>query len=218
MTDQKKIASYLDATMLKPTATREDIKKLCTEAIQYGYAAVCINPFHVQYAAKLLAGSKIGIATVAGFPLGANTVKIKMLEAREAIANGATEIDMVMNIGALKERQIDYITKEIRLVKHNIGDKILKVIIETGLLTPEEKRLATLAVKEAGADMIKTSTGFAGGATIEDVLLIKETAPGLKIKASGGIRDFNTAQEFIALGVERIGTSSARAIVEQAQP
>ncbi|NLM46065.1 MAG: deoxyribose-phosphate aldolase [Firmicutes bacterium] len=216
--DKEKIASFLDATLLKPTAARDDIKKLCTEALQYRYAAVCINPFYVEYAAQLIAGSGIGVATVVGFPLGANTLQVKLLEARDAVARGATEIDMVLNIGALKDRQIDYVKNEIRSVKQEIAEKILKVIIETGLLTIEEKRLATLAVKEAGADMIKTSTGFAGGATVADVLLIKEAAPDLKIKASGGIRDLDMAQQFIGLGVARIGTSSARAIVEQAQP
>jgi|LSQX01.2.fsa_nt_gb deoxyribose-phosphate aldolase len=194
------------------------MQDVCTEALYYQYAAVCVNPFHVQYAAKLLAGSNIGVATVVGFPLGANTSQIKILEACDAIANGATEIDMVINIGALKGKQFDYVTNEIRSVKQKIGDRILKVIIETGLLTQEEKRLATLAVKEAGADMIKTSTGFAGGATIEDVLLIKKTAPDLKVKTSGGIRDLNSAQQFIALEIARIGTSNARIIVEQAQP
>ena len=211
-----KLAASIDSTNLKATATKEDIAILCRDARQYQFAAVCVNPCRVSLVAKLLKGSGVAVATVVGFPLGANTTAMKIAEALDAVNNGATEIDMVINIGRLKEGDNKAVREEIEAVKAQLGKIPLKVIIETGLLTYVEKRLAIAAVQKAGADMIKTSTGFAGsGAKTADIRLFKEVAPNLPIKAAGGIRSYAFAKELLALGVARIGTSNAVPIMQE---
>jgi len=215
-----KIASMIDHTLLKPNATGEMIDKLCKEAKEYEFAAVCVNPYYVSRAKKYLDGTKVKVATVIGFPLGANTKEVKALETEDAIKNGADEVDMVINIGALKSGEYDIVRDDIRAVVESAkGKAIVKVIIETCLLTDEEKIKACKLAKEAGADFVKTSTGFStGGATIEDVKLMKDTVgDSLKIKASGGIRDYETAKAMVEAGASRIGASSSIKIVEGEQ-
>ncbi|NLV76252.1 MAG: deoxyribose-phosphate aldolase [Tissierellia bacterium] len=215
-----KIASMIDHTLLKPNATGEMIDKLCKEAKEYEFAAVCVNPYYVSRAKKYLDGTKVKVATVIGFPLGANTKEVKALETKDAIKNGADEVDMVINIGALKSGEYDIVRDDIRAVVESAkGKAIVKVIIETCLLTDEEKIKACKLAKEAGADFVKTSTGFStGGATIEDVKLMKDTVgDSLKIKASGGIRDYETAKAMVEAGASRIGASSSIKIVEGEQ-
>lgn len=205
----KNLAATIDHTLLKAGATREDITALCAEAVKYKFAAVCINPWHVPHAMRQLTGTGIGLAAVAGFPLGATTAASKVFEAGEAVQNGATEIDLVINVAALKEGLVSFVSEEIARVRAATEGALLKVIIETGLLGDEEKRIAAKLAAQAGADMIKTSTGFHGGATTDDVRLIKDTVPHLGIKASGGIRSSAFALELITLGATRLGTSSA---------
>lgn len=217
------IAKYIDHTLLNPQATRADITKLCDEAKQHGFYAVCVNPYHVRQAVKELSSSKAAVATVIGFPLGANLPDIKIAEAQRAISEGAEEIDMVINIGALKDGDIDYVTEEIRSIVKVAKDQLVKVIIECDLLTDEEKVAATEACIKAGAGMVKTSTGFVKdgkGATVEDVTLIKQTIGSTKlgIKASAGIRDYEKARALIEAGATRLGTSAGVAIVGGAQP
>ena len=214
---KKEIVKFIDHTLLKPDATIFDIKKLCDEAIKYNFFAVCVAPIYVSYVKEILREYEIKIATVVGFPLGNTTIKSKIFEAKEAIKNGADEIDMVINIGYLKSKNYKYIHDEINAVKNEIGEKILKVIIETSLLNTEEKIIASTIVKAAGADFVKTSTGFSqGGATKEDVELIKKVVgENFGIKASGGIRTFEQAVELIKSGANRIGTSSSVKIVEE---
>lgn len=215
-----KIASMIDHTLLKPNATGEMIDKLCKEAKEYEFAAVCVNPYYVSRAKKYLDGTKVKVATVIGFPLGANTKEVKALETKDAIKNGADEVDMVINIGALKSGEYDIVRDDIRAVVESAkGKAIVKAIIETCLLTDEEKIKACKLAKEAGADFVKTSTGFStGGATIEDVKLMKDTVgDSLKIKASGGIRDYETAKAMVEAGASRIGASSSIKIVEGEQ-
>lgn len=211
------INKYIDHTILKATATKSDIKKLCEEAIKYDFYSVCVNGAYVPYAKELLKNSNVLVACVVGFPLGQMTKDSKVFEAREAIKNGASEIDMVINIGMLKEKDYDYVENEIREIKEAIGENILKVIIETCYLSDEEKEIACKLSLNAKADFVKTSTGFGtNGATIEDVILMKKTVGDkAKVKASGGVKDYETAKKYIEIGAERLGTSSGINIVEK---
>ena len=204
------IQDYIDHTILKPTATISDIEMLCKEAIDHKFYAVCVNGCHTKLAKNKLEGSKVKLAVVIGFPLGAMNTSSKVFEAQDCIANGADEVDMVINVGWMKSGKFDWVQQEISSIKKAIGGKVLKVIIETCYLTKEEKIKACTLALEAGADFVKTSTGFGtGGATLEDVKLMKDVVGNkAKIKASGGIRDRATALKYIALGVSRIGTSS----------
>jgi purine-nucleoside phosphorylase len=214
------MARFIDHTLLKPDATRQKISQLCQESLQYKFASVCINPIHVKHAAGLLADSNVKVGTVIGFPLGAVTVEDKVREAEQALADGATEIDMVINIGALKEKNDALVEREIvSVVKaaHSRG-ALCKVIIEAGLLTDDEKVRVSQLAKKAGADFVKTSTGFtSGGAKAEDVALMRETVgPDVGVKASGGIRTLASAKDMIVAGANRIGTSASVSIVEEA--
>ena len=206
---------FIDHTLLKPTATPEDIENLCKEAIAHQFIAVCIPPSYLKHAKSVLKDSKVKLATVIGFPLGAMTTQAKVFEAKDALANGADEIDMVINIGMLKSGEANYVEKEIAEIKKAIGSKVLKVIIETCYLTDSEKEAACKAALNANADYVKTSTGFGtGGATFEDVKLMKKIAGDkMQIKASGGIKDRETAIKYIELGVSRLGTSSGIKLV-----
>ena len=207
----KELCKLVDHTILKPDAARADVKKICKEAKAYGFASVCINPVHVAYAAELLHESPVNVCTVIGFPLGANTSVIKAAEAKEAIANGADEVDMVINIGAAKEHDYETVKKDVEAVRAVVDPAhILKVIIETCLLTDEEKVAVCKACQEAGADFVKTSTGFStGGATPEDVaLMYKTVGPRVKVKASGGIRCTKDAEAMVAAGASRLGCSA----------
>lgn len=207
--DIKKILAAVDHTLLAQSLTWEQVKKICDEGIAYKTASVCIPPSYVKRA-KEYVGSEIAICTVIGFPNGYPTTASKVFETKDAIANGADEIDMVINIGDLKDRRYDAILDEIKQIKAVCGDKILKVIIETCLLTDEEKVKMCEIVTEAGADFIKTSTGFsAGGANEADLrILAANIGKGVKIKASGGIRSLETAEHFLQIGATRLGTSS----------
>ena len=209
MTNQE-LFSYVDHTLLKPEATPEQIAALCAEAAEHGTASVCVNGSYVALAKKLLDG-KAKVCAVIGFPLGAMSTAAKACEAAEAIRDGADEIDMVIHIGQLKAGNTDYVLEDIKAVKAAIGDHILKVIIETCLLTEEEKITMCRLVTESGAEYIKTSTGFStGGATFDDVRLFAEhVGEGVKIKAAGGIRSREDMEEFLRLGASRLGTSSA---------
>lgn len=209
MTNQE-LFSYVDHTLLKPEATPEQIAALCAEAAEHGTASVCVNGSYVALAKKLLDG-KAKVCAVIGFPLGAMSTAAKVFEAAEAIRDGADEIDMVIHIGQLKAGNTDYVLEDIKAVKAAIGDHILKVIIETCLLTEEEKITMCRLVTESGAEYIKTSTGFStGGATFDDVRLFAEhVGEGVKIKAAGGIRSREDMEEFLRLGASRLGTSSA---------
>lgn len=213
------IQDYIDHTILKPTATIQDIEQLCSEAKDNGFYAVCVNGCYVGLAKQELQNSTVKVAAVIGFPLGAMSTKAKMNEAIDCVSNGADEIDMVINIGWLKSGKNDLVEEEIGKIKKAIGDTILKVIIETCFLTEEEKSIAIKATLNAKADFVKTSTGFGtGGATLEDIKLMKAVVGNsVKIKASGGIKDRGTALKYIALGVSRIGTSSGVAIVSKKQ-
>ena len=206
--DKKEILSMTDHTRLKPEATWALIQELCDEGVQYGTASVCVAPSYVKQAKEYLAG-KLPVCTVIGFPLGNSTTAVKVFEAKDAIANGADEIDMVINIGWLKDGKYDDVLAEIKAVKEACGDRILKVIIETCLLTEEEKIKMCEIVSASGAEFIKTSTGFSkGGATAADIrLLAAHVAPHVRIKASGGIGGFANAEELIWLGASRLGTS-----------
>lgn len=212
------IAGMIDHTLLKPDATRAQIEQLCKEGRKYNFVTVCVNPVWVKLCKELLAGSEVKICTVSGFPLGASKSEIKAKEAEEAIKDGADEIDMVMNIGAFKTGDFKLVEEDIKAVRSVIGkDNILKVIIEVALLTNEEKVKAAEIVKSCGADFVKTSTGFGyGGATIEDVKLLRKIAgENMGVKASGGIRDYQTAMNLIQAGANRIGTSSGVLIVQE---
>ncbi|MGK5510725.1 deoxyribose-phosphate aldolase [Brevibacillus formosus] len=210
---------YIDHTLLKPDATQEMIDKLCVEAREHDFMSVCVNPYWVKRSAELLAGSDVKVCTVIGFPLGASTIESKAAETRDAIANGATEVDMVLNVGALKSGDLETVKKDIAAVKQAAGDILLKVILETCLLTEEEKVVACKLSVEAGADYVKTSTGFStGGATVEDIALMRKTVgPNVGVKASGGVRDGETAVAMIEAGASRIGTSSGVSIVTGAK-
>ena len=211
------IGNMIDHTLLKADATEDGIRELCSEASEYGFAAVCVNPFYVKLASELLKDTEVKVATVIGFPLGANTSAVKAYETENAIKNGVDEVDMVINIGALKSKDYDLVREDIKAVVNAAKDKALvKVIIETCLLTEEEKIMACKLSEEAGADYVKTSTGFStGGATVEDVKLMKETiGDRLKIKASGGIRDYEKAKAMVDAGALRIGASASIDIVK----
>ena len=215
---EQAIAGMIDHTLLKPDATQQEIAQLCYEARKYGFASVCVNPTWVSLCAELLKGSDVKVCTVIGFPLGATSSESKAFETETAIKQGATEIDMVINVGALKARDIETVARDIRgVVKaaHSHG-VIVKVIIETVLLTDEEKTIASLTSKEAGADFVKTSTGFAGGgATVHDVeLMRKAVGPQMGVKASGGVRTFEDAQSMIQAGATRIGASAGVKIIQ----
>ena len=206
---------YIDHTLLKATATESDIATLCSEATQYDFYAVCVNSCFVPLAKKQLQNSSVKVASVIGFPLGAMATESKIAEATYCIEHGADEIDMVLNLGWLKAGQTEKVTAEIKEIKGAIKEKVLKVIIETCYLSPEEIRLASELVMKGGADFVKTSTGFGtAGATFEAVSLMKEVVGNaVRIKASGGIRDKETALKYIELGVSRIGTSSGIAMM-----
>ncbi len=213
------MAKYIDHTLLKPEATTEAVAKLCAEAMAYGFKAVCVNSGHVAYVAGKLQNSPVAVCTVVGFPLGAMQTRAKAFEAENAVAEGAAEIDMVLNIGALKGGDRKTVEADIKALRRAAGRPIvLKVIIETCLLTTAEKILACQIAQSAGADFVKTSTGFlSGGATLEDVALIRKTVgEQMGVKASGGIKDWPTAAAMISAGASRIGTSSGIAIVENA--
>lgn len=209
------LAKLIDHTALKPETTKTQIMQLCKEAKEYGFASVCVNPTWVKLAAELLAGSDVKVCTVIGFPLGANTSAAKAFEAKDAIANGAGEVDMVINIAALKDKDDALVESDIRAVVEAANGTLVKVIIETSLLTDEEKvRACEIAVK-AGTDFVKTSTGFStGGATKEDVALMRKTVgPTIGVKASGGVRTKQDVEDMVAAGATRIGASAGVAIV-----
>jgi len=217
----KDIAKFIDHTLLKPEATPAEIGKLCNEAKEYHFAAVCVNPPYVKQCAQILRGTDVDVAVVVGFPLGAHTTETKVFESKQAIADGAKEIDMVINIGALKAKQDDAVRSDIRAVcdAAHAGGAIVKVIIEAALLTDDEKVRACQLAKEAGADFVKTSTGFGpGGATVHDVALMARAVGGeLGVKAAGGIRNYEQAQAMIAAGATRIGASAGVKIVAEAR-
>lgn len=210
---------FIDHTLLKPEATQEMIDKLCAEAKEHDFMSVCVNPYWVKRSAELLAGTDVKVCTVIGFPLGANTTAAKVAETRDAIANGATDVDMVLNVGALKSGDLETVKQDVAAVKDAAGDILLKVILETGLLTDQEKEIACKLCVEAGADYVKTSTGFGpGGATVEDIALMRKTVgPDIGVKASGGVRGGEAALAMIEAGASRIGTSSGISIVTGAK-
>ena len=207
-----------DHTILKADATRKDVKRVCDEAMAYSFCSVCVNSYYVPYVANLLHGSDVKICSVVGFPLGAMSTRAKALEAKIAVMDGADEIDMVINVGALKDRDYSVVLEDIKAVKEACGEHILKVIIETCLLTDDEKVKACELAKEAGADFVKTSTGFStAGANVEDVRLMRETVGhDMGVKASGGIHDKEFAKELVDAGANRLGTSATIEIVESA--
>ena len=216
--DDPDIAGMIDHTLLKPDATADQIAQLCYEASKFEFATVCINPTHVKLSAKLLQGTQVKVCTVIGFPLGASSPEVKTFEAQTALKDGATEIDMVLNIGALKAGDLKLVAQDIHevvMVGHEAG-AIVKVIIETSLLNDEEKVTACLLAKEAGADFVKTSTGFSGGgATVEDINLMRRVVgPEMGVKASGGVRDFEDAQNMVKAGATRLGASAGVKIVQ----
>lgn len=214
-----RIAKYIDHTLLKGDATQEMIEKLCQEAIDYDFMSVCVNPVWVKYASKLLDGTDVKVCTVIGFPLGANATETKVFETKQAIADGAHEIDMVMNIGAAKSGDWDRVKHDIQaVVEVTERPAILKVILETSLLTTDEIVHASKISKEAGADYVKTSTGFSpAGATVENVKLMRETVGNnMGVKASGGISSYEDAQAMIEAGASRLGASKGIQIVSQA--
>jgi deoxyribose-phosphate aldolase len=212
------LAKMIDHTLLKPDATPDQIAQLCFEARKYGFASVCVNPTWVKLCAELLKGSPVKVCTVIGFPLGATASEVKAFEATNAMDQGATEIDMVINIGAMKARELEFLAQDIRGVVNaaHSRDIIVKVILETVLLTDEEKTIACLISKEAGADFVKTSTGFAGGgATVQDVALMRRVVgPEIGVKASGGVRTYEDAESMIKAGATRIGASAGVKILQ----
>ncbi|MBT2569098.1 deoxyribose-phosphate aldolase [Planococcus sp. ISL-110] len=211
------IASFIDHTLLKPESTESQVVQLCKEAAEFKFASVCVNPTWVETAAAELTGSDVKVCTVIGFPLGASTSETKAFETTDALSKGAGEIDMVLNIGALKSGNTDHVKKDIEAVVNAAkGKAIVKVILETCLLTDEEKVTASRLAKEAGADFVKTSTGFStGGATIEDVKLMRETVGAdLGVKASGGVRSLEDVEAMIEAGATRIGASSGVKIMQ----
>lgn len=216
---QSQLAKYMDHTLLKADATLDGIDRVVAEAKQFGCASVCVNPFWVPYVARLLDGSGVATCTVVGFPLGASSTASKVFETTDAIANGADEIDMVINIGELKAGHAELVREDIRAVAEatHAGGKLLKVIIECCLLTDNEKRLACLLCAEAGADFVKTSTGFStGGATVADVTLMREcVGPDFGVKAAGGIRTLADAYAMIEAGASRLGVSAAASILAE---
>ena len=207
---QQEILAKVDHTLLKPESTWAQIKQICDDAIEYKTASICINPCYVKRAVEYLNG-RVPVCTVIGFPLGATPTAVKVFEAKQALADGAEEFDMVINIGALKDGDYEYVKQDIAALKEAVGDHVLKVIIETCLLTDEEKEKMCDIVVEAGADFIKTSTGFStAGATFHDIELVNRCVAGrCKIKAAGGIKSVDDMEKFISLGADRLGTSSA---------
>lgn len=216
------LARLIDHTLLKPDATSDKIAQLCFEARKYHFASVCVNPTHVKLCADLLRGSDVKVCTVIGFPLGATSTEVKVFETRNALENGATEIDMVLNIGALKAGETELVARDIREVVSVVhaANALVKVIIETALLTDEEKVVACLLAKEAGADYVKTSTGFSGGgATVHDIELMRKTVgPTIGVKASGGIHSHEDAAALVAAGATRIGASAGVKIIQAGAP
>ena len=214
------LANMIDHTILKPEATTEQVTDICKEALENNFASVCINPGNIKLVAELLKGSSVKVCTVVGFPLGANTTEVKVFETADAIKNGAEEIDMVINIGRLKDKDYEFVKKDISAVVEACrGKAITKVIIESCLLTDEEKIKVCTIAKEAGADFVKTSTGFSkSGATAEDIKLMRETVgPELGVKASGGIRTYKDAVKMIEAGATRIGASASIEICREAE-
>lgn len=215
------LASLIDHTLLKPEATEDQIRKLCAEAAEFHFATVCLQPTWVRLASALLSGTGVGVCTVAGFPLGANVADVKAYEARRAVFDGASEVDMVLNVGALKSRDYRTVEDDIRGVVRACADggAIVKVILETALLTREEKIKASALAAAAGAAFVKTSTGFGpGGATAEDVALMREVVgEKIGVKAAGGVRDRATAEEMVRAGANRIGASAGIRIVQEAK-
>ncbi|MGL5086955.1 MAG: deoxyribose-phosphate aldolase [Clostridium sp.] len=213
--NKKELAQMIDHTILKPEATEAEIMQLCKEAVEYGFASVCINPSMVKKAAIILEGSEVKVCTVIGFPLGATTTAVKAFETEQTIKDGATEVDMVINIGKLKENNLEYVKNDIAAVVNAAkGKAITKVIIESCLLSDEEKVAVCTIAKEVGADFVKTSTGFSsGGATKEDIKLMRETVgPDMGVKASGGVRSHEDVMTMIENGATRIGASASIAI------
>lgn len=214
------MAHMIDHTLLKPDATQDQIAQLCYEARKHGFASVCINPTNVKLCAELLKGSNIAVCTVVGFPLGATPTEVKVFEAQQAVREGATEVDMVINIGALKSQDYELVERDIASMARvcHAGNAILKVIIEAVLLTDEEKVAACQLAKVAGADFVKTSTGFGpGGAALEDVALMRHVVgPSMGVKAAGGIGTYEKAQQMIAAGASRIGASGSVKIMQEA--
>ncbi len=212
------IAALIDHTLLKPEATAADIRKVCAEARHYGFASVCVNPYWVRLVAEELAGSTVKVCSVVGFPLGASATEIKVAETAAAIRDGANEIDMVLNIGELRGGNHDAVRSDIKAVVEaaHAGGAIVKVILETALLNDEQKVAASLLAKEAGADFVKTSTGFGpGGATAEDVALMRRTVgSAMGVKASGGVRTLEDLKTMAAAGANRVGASASVKIVE----
>lgn len=214
------LANIIDQTLLNPAATSADLERLCEEALEHKFFAVCVHPVHVRQAVRLLSSSDVVVATTVGFPLGTNLTDIKIAEAQRAVFEGAEELDLSMNVGALKEANIQYVTDEIESIVRAAREQPVKVIIECDLLSREEKIAAVQACIKAGAFMVKTSSGFVKegkGATVEDIQLLKETigdAP-LKIKASGGIKDYKKAKELVDAGAARLGTSSGVQIIQE---
>ena len=215
-----RLGHMIDHTLLKPDATQDEIAQLCFEARKYNFASVCINPANVKLCAELLQGSDVPVCTVVGFPLGATPTDVKVFETQKAIREGAIEVDMVINVGALKSRDYELVERDIASVARvcHANNSILKVIIEAALLTDEEKVVACQLAKVAGADFVKTSTGFGpGGATLEDVALMRRVVgPSIGVKAAGGIRTFADAQKMIAAGASRIGASASVRIMQEA--
>lgn len=211
----KELSKYIDHTMLKATATPRDIETLCAEAREYDFASVCVNTCYTALAAEKLKGSSVVTCVVVGFPLGAMDSAAKAEETRLAVAAGAGEVDMVINVGQMKAGNLDYVRGDIKAVVEASGSALVKVILENCYLHKEEIRQACLLCEEAGADFVKTSTGFGtGGATLEDVALMKKTVPSLQVKAAGGIRDRETALSMIEAGADRLGASAGIAIVK----
>jgi len=216
--DDPAVSRYIDHTLLKPEATQEQVTQLCQEAKTYSFASVCVNPTHVKLCADILRGTSVKVCSVVGFPLGAHTPEAKEFETRKAIQDGATEIDMVINIGALKDRNLQLVARDILGVvraAHEVGH-LVKVIIETALLTDEEKQIACLLAKETGADFVKTSTGFStAGATVEDVALMRRTVgPLIGVKAAGGVRTLEDLEKMVKAGATRVGASAGVRIVK----
>lgn len=215
--NKRELARMIDHTILKADAKESEVEKLCKEALEYNFASVCVNPSMVEKAYSMLKGSEVKVCTVIGFPLGATTTEVKAFETEDVIKKGATEVDMVINVGKLKEGNLEYVKKDIEAVVNAAKGKALtKVIIETCLLTDEEKVTACKLSKEAGADFVKTSTGFStGGATKEDIKLMRETVgENVGVKASGGVRSLEDAMAMIENGANRIGASASIAICE----
>jgi len=214
--DKQEVFKMIDSTLLKPEATAEDITKLCQDAKKYGFASVCVHPCYVPLCVELMKGSGVKVCTVVGFPMGQNTTAVKAFEAKEAVEMGADELDMVINISALKNGQLDYVKQDMEAVVKAAAGKTVKVILETCYLTDEEKEQACKAALEAGVSFVKTSTGLAkGGATVEDVKLMRRVVQDkCGVKAAGGIRTFEDCVKFIQAGANRIGTGTGAAIAQ----